>query len=64
MSRIDSLTPCGGDWSLVASLVFNTMDAQMMRVVGSIPIHLRQIRRAGQYAPILHNEDVSCGRQI
>lgn len=27
----------------MASLVFNTMDTHMLRVVGSIPIHLRHI---------------------
>ncbi len=64
MRQIDILAPYGGDWSLVASLVFKTMDAQMMRVVGSIPIHLRQTLRAGQYTPILHNTDISRGRQI
>ena len=32
----------GGDWSLVASLVFKTSDTSKRRVVGSIPIHLRQ----------------------
>ena len=40
----------GGDWSLVASLVFKTSDTSKRRVVGSIPIHLRQpagSRRSG-----------------
>lgn len=32
----------GGDWGLVASLVFKTMGAPNRRAVGSIPIHLRQ----------------------
>ncbi len=64
MSRIDSLTTYGGDWSLVASLVFKTMDAQMMRVVGSIPIHLRQTPCAGHSVPILHNKNVTRRRQI
>ncbi len=34
----------GGDRSLVASLVFKTSDTSTRRVVGSIPIHLRQRR--------------------
>ena len=31
----------GGDWGLVASLVFKTRDTSKRRVVGSIPIRLR-----------------------
>jgi hypothetical protein len=41
----DRVQQAGGDWSLVASLVFKTMDASKRRVVGSIPIHLRQQRQ-------------------
>ena len=43
-ARQDSFADDGGDWSLVASLVFKTMDTLKRRVVGSIPIHLRQTR--------------------
>lgn len=44
--RRSSLVRAGGDWSLVASTVFKTGDTPQGRVVGSIPIHLRQSRPA------------------
>lgn len=54
--RPDRFAPYGGDWSLVASLVFKTMDAPLRRVVGSIPIHLRHLLELDipHYSSTLH----------
>jgi len=41
----------------VASLVFKTMDTLKRRVVGSIPIHLRQARPAIPLPPWLDTAD-------